>query len=87
LLGRKGRAGLTLHSICVLPDREGRGVARDYLSGVMSMCRGDITLRVRRSNERALGLYRDLGFEREGVDLQYYGDGEDAIMMRWRPEA
>jgi ribosomal protein S18 acetylase RimI-like enzyme len=86
LLSRSGRTGATLHSICVLPEHEGKGIARAYLSEMMpeSGLRS-ILLRVRCSNQRALGLYTSLGFRLDGVAPLYYDDAEDAIMMRWEP--
>jgi ribosomal-protein-alanine N-acetyltransferase len=40
-----------------------------------------ITLEVRRSNLAARGLYRKLGFEERRLRKNYYGAGEDAIVM------
>jgi ribosomal-protein-alanine N-acetyltransferase len=40
------------------------------------------TLEVRRSNEAALNLYKDLGFRPVGIRPNYYVDeAEDAIVM------
>ena len=39
-------------------------------------------LEVRASNAPAIGLYRNAGFEAVGVRRAYYGDGEDAVIMR-----
>ena len=45
---------------------------------------GGFTLEVRVSNERAIRLYRRLGFVTHGVRPRYYSDnGEDALIM-WR---
>eukprot|EP01134_Creolimax_fragrantissima_P002286 CFRG2286T1 len=42
-----------------------------------------VSLHVRESNRAALHLYKDtLGFEINGVEDKYYGDGEDAYAMR-----
>ena len=40
-----------------------------------------ITLEVRRENAAAIGLYRAFGFVETGVRRNYYGRGEDAIIM------
>jgi [ribosomal protein S18]-alanine N-acetyltransferase len=40
-----------------------------------------ITLEVRRSNLAARGLYRKLSFEERRLRRNYYGGGEDAIVM------
>ena len=45
---------------------------------------GGFTLEARVSNERAIRLYRRLGFATHGVRPRYYSDnGEDALIM-WR---
>ncbi|KAJ3856872.1 acyl-CoA N-acyltransferase [Lentinula lateritia] len=42
-----------------------------------------VSLHVRKSNIAAIGLYRDtLGFEVAEVEKKYYGDGEDAYVMK-----
>ncbi len=40
-----------------------------------------ITLEVRLTNEPAIGLYRSMGFEQDGIVEDYYNDGEDAYVM------
>lgn len=40
-----------------------------------------VLLEVRRSNDAAIGLYRELGFQETGVRARYYADGEDAVEM------
>ena len=39
-------------------------------------------LEVRVSNQPAIALYEKFGFEKFGVRKKYYGDGEDAFVMR-----
>lgn len=74
-----------LLSIATDPDRQGRGYGRRLLDHLIA--KGErgrfrrITLEVRRSNARALDLYRDCGFYETGVRRAYYADGEDAIVM------
>ncbi|KAF5390703.1 hypothetical protein D9757_002576 [Collybiopsis confluens] len=42
-----------------------------------------VSLHVRKSNIAAIGLYRDtLGFEVAEMEKKYYGDGEDAYVMK-----
>jgi [ribosomal protein S18]-alanine N-acetyltransferase len=41
-----------------------------------------ITLEVRRSNAAARRMYDALGFDEVGVRRDYYGAGEDALIMR-----
>jgi ribosomal-protein-alanine N-acetyltransferase len=40
-----------------------------------------IRLSLRRSNEHALALYRQVGYAQVGVWPEYYRDGEDALVM------
>lgn len=43
-----------------------------------------MTLEVRRSNVAARSLYRKLNFEERRLRSNYYGPGEDAIVMELR---
>jgi ribosomal-protein-alanine N-acetyltransferase len=43
-----------------------------------------VTLEVRRTNVAARSLYRKLGFEERRLRKNYYGSGEDAIVMEFR---
>ena len=66
--------------IAVLPQARGRGVAGEALRRVQRQAAAegrDVTLAVRRDNERARRLYAALGFAPEG---------EDAVnlQLRWR---
>jgi [ribosomal protein S18]-alanine N-acetyltransferase len=74
-----------LLSIATEPAHWGQGMARRLLEHLIDLgARGGrrcITLEVRRSNERALDLYRRCGFEEVGSRRRYYADGEDAIVM------
>ena len=74
-----------LLSIATDPSRRGRGYARRLLDHLIA--EGEragcirVTLEVRRSNARAIDLYRRLGFQPVGARRAYYADGEDAIVM------
>ena len=67
------------------PAWRGRGCARrllGHLIGVGESRRFQvITLEVRRSNARALELYRRHEFRQVGIRRAYYPDNEDAIVM------
>ncbi|HZN92477.1 MAG TPA: ribosomal protein S18-alanine N-acetyltransferase [Myxococcales bacterium] len=68
------------------PPQRRRGVARAVMNATLERGRQRrctlATLEVRRSNEAALALYRDMGFRAVGVRPNYYVDeGEDAIVM------
>ena len=75
--------------LAVDPLFEGRGAGRALMDALIELARERggrrITLRVFAPNERALGLYERLGFEREGVLRGEFmvGDGEyvDDVFM------
>ncbi len=77
-----------LLNLCTAPAWQGQGVGRGMLSWVMQQCAARemqrMLLEVRASNTPALGLYRALGFEQDGVRKGYYpatGGREDAVLM------
>jgi ribosomal-protein-alanine N-acetyltransferase len=77
-----------LHVLNVATDpvHRRRGVARALLEHVAELGRSRAcrlaTLEVRRSNEAALALYRQLGYRQVGLRPRYYAEeGEDAILM------
>lgn len=81
-----------LMNIAVAPEYRGRGMARSLVWGLareaLALGAARITLEVRPSNERALGLYRSCGFDEVGRRTRYYADtGEDALLLRSRPLA
>jgi putative acetyltransferase len=58
-------------TIAVHPGSQGRGIGRELLSALITWARQaprieKVELRVRSGNDRALGLYRALGFVEEG---------------------
>ncbi|MFA9446150.1 ribosomal protein S18-alanine N-acetyltransferase [Egicoccus sp. AB-alg6-2] len=73
--------------VAVATDHRRRGVGARLVDELIRRLhtRGAaaVTLEVRRSNEAALSLYRQLGFVVEGVRPRYYPDGEDALLM-WK---
>lgn len=72
-------------NLAVRPDRRHGGVGRALVELIVQEAeeRGAslITLEVRRENVAAIGLYRSFGFTETGVRRNYYGRGEDAIIM------
>jgi len=77
-----------LLNVCAAPAWQGQGLGRGILQSVMQQClERDMTrmlLEVRASNIPALGLYRSLGFQQDGVRKGYYpasGGREDAVLM------
>lgn len=71
--------------VAVHPDHRGEGVGTALLSRALAVLAANgadtVKLEVRRSNDDAIGLYREFGFEPLRLIAGYYGDGEDAIVM------
>ena len=80
-----------LLNISVRRDLHGKGVGRLQLGKVVEVAKEkrmvSILLEVRPSNERAVAVYNQYGFERIGVRKGYYpasnNSREDAIVMRF----
>jgi ribosomal-protein-alanine N-acetyltransferase len=84
-----GGAEAEIHTIGVHPDRQGRGIGRRLLAGLLEYAdglRAIVFLEVRTDNDAALELYRSTGFERLGIRRNYYRpSGADAYTMRRPP--
>jgi ribosomal protein S18 acetylase RimI-like enzyme len=72
----------------VLPAYRGRGIGRRLLEASIAKAWAQgitrIELEVRVDNERAIGLYRSLGFEQEAVKrraMRFDGVDHDALLM------
>jgi [ribosomal protein S18]-alanine N-acetyltransferase len=73
-------------NLAVHPEHRNRGIGTLLLSDGVSYCRKGgvqvITLEVRRSNYKAISLYRGFHFQPLGIRRRYYTDsGEDAVVM------
>lgn len=75
-----------IQTIGVLPEFEGRGIARTMLDELIAEAarRGavDILLEVSSTNPRAQRLYQRYGFEHIHTRRRYYRDGSDGLIMR-----
>lgn len=73
-------------NIAVDPRHRGQGVAtllmREALREARELGAVAVTLEVRRSNVAGRRLYDSFGFEEVGARPNYYGRGEDAIILR-----
>jgi ribosomal-protein-alanine N-acetyltransferase len=73
-------------NLAVHPQHRGRRIGTRLLGFGVEFCRKQgvqlITLEVRRSNYKAISLYRNFQFQPQGIRRRYYTDsGEDAIIM------
>jgi [ribosomal protein S18]-alanine N-acetyltransferase len=75
-------------NVAVRPDRQRRGIASSLLERFFELTADDerrgYTLEVRVSNEGAITLYRDLGFEPRGIRRGYYTDNREDALIMWR---
>lgn len=73
-------------NVATAPTHRRHGIATALITEVLreasTMQMASVTLEVRRSNAPARALYASLGFEEAGVRREYYGRGEDALIMR-----
>lgn len=79
---------LHLMQIAVAPEHQRKGLGRRLMKDLMLQLRQRqgvrILLEVRRSNEAAIALYKDLKFEEIGVRKGYYSEPkEDAIVLAY----
>ena len=84
-----GRDGGHIKDLAVHPIAQGNGLGRTLLQravlGLTVAGATRIKLEVRRSNERAISLYRSAGFEPVRLRPRYYDDGESALVMISEP--
>ena len=77
-------------NLAVDPDYRGEGIGRSLVELVLGEALersvSQVTLEVRKENSAARSLYRKLGFVECGQRRNYYGRGEDAIIMSWSPQ-
>jgi ribosomal-protein-alanine N-acetyltransferase len=75
-------------NVAVDPDRLRRGIATALLQRFFELTRDDerrgYTLEVRISNEGAIHLYEQLGFEARGIRRGYYTDNREDALIMWR---
>jgi ribosomal-protein-alanine N-acetyltransferase len=80
-----------LLDLVVEPGERRKGVGRSLMHTLLEHSRSrraaTILLEVRKSNEPARRLYEAAGFSASGERTAYYGDGEDAVLMRLDLEA
>jgi ribosomal-protein-alanine N-acetyltransferase len=78
-------------NVAVDPDRLRRGIATALIERLFELTGGDerrgYTLEVRVSNEGAIRLYRQLGFEPRGIRRGYYTDNREDALIMWRDAA
>lgn len=85
LVPNHGRQFGHVKDIAVHPECRGRGVGRTLLERALQVLdihgARSVKLEVRASNERAISLYQDFGFEYLRTMPRYYDDSEDALIL------
>ncbi len=75
-------------NVAVDPERQRRGVATSLLERLFELTADDerrgYTLEVRMSNDAAIRLYEQLGFEARGIRRGYYTDNREDALIMWR---
>ena len=75
----------TLCQIAIHPELQGNGIGSQLLDEVIKDAYAKkirtMTLEVRKSNEKAIKLYKKFGFTYSHIKEGYYDDGEDALYM------
>jgi [ribosomal protein S18]-alanine N-acetyltransferase len=78
-------------NIAVSPDYRRHGIARRLLTELFVLTADDgqrgYTLEVRISNDDAIRLYEQMGFEARGVRRGYYTDNREDALIMWREPA
>ena len=73
-------------TVAVLPDFRRQGIAREFMRQIEEWAKdrgaSALMLEVERSNSAAIGLYKSLSYMQISVRMDYYGPGQDAIVMR-----
>lgn len=73
-------------NVAVHPRHRGHGLGAALMQQVLDEARRRaiqaVTLEVRRSNDAGRRLYESFGFEQVGERPNYYGRGEDALILR-----
>lgn len=75
-------------NVAVDPEHQRRGIATALLERLFALTRDDerrgYTLEVRVSNDAAIQLYEQLGFESRGIRRGYYTDNREDALIMWR---
>jgi len=91
-IGEKAGPDFTLMDICVAPEYQGQGIAKQLLERFIAFgeqhTAENLFLEVRETNTRAIKLYERAGFSEMSVRKNYYpsddptkNGNEDAILM------
>jgi ribosomal-protein-alanine N-acetyltransferase len=73
-------------TVGVVPENRGQGIARQLMAMITQWADQQkacaMMLEVKTDNAAAIGLYESLGYEKLSVRKDYFGSGQDALVMR-----
>jgi len=79
----KNSSKARLYSLCVDKDHQRKGIALRLMRYVeIDYNFSQVRLEVSVNNEKAIALYRKLGYKEYGYIEGYYADGSDALKMK-----
>ncbi|MCF7924255.1 MAG: ribosomal protein S18-alanine N-acetyltransferase [Candidatus Izimaplasma sp.] len=74
-----------IYSLVIVPEKRNRGYAKALLSHLFEFYKlrkiKEITLEVRKTNIKAINLYKSFGFKSISIKKNYYNDNEDALFL------
>ncbi|MCB1156684.1 MAG: ribosomal protein S18-alanine N-acetyltransferase [Leptospiraceae bacterium] len=83
LLFHSGTSLARLYSIAVVPEAQGKGIAKEMLKNLEAEARErdciSMRLEVRKDNAKAIEVYEKNGYKKFGSILEYYEDGMEAL--------
>lgn len=80
---KKGKDYVHISGLAITPQFQGQGIAREVLKRILVELKNAkrIDLATHPDNEKALKLYKSLGFIIESTKENYYGDGEPRLIL------
>ncbi len=87
LTTRRKSKVLRIYSIATKPRFRGQGIGEKLMNYTKVFAANQlfdtISLEVKESNAAAIALYQKMGFVSTGKKMDYYGQGENALVMRF----
>lgn len=77
---------LFLHKVFVHQACAGQGIGSALLRAALDRAEATVLLTVNPANDRALALYRKLGFTTRAEIHGYYRPEEDRLLLEWNPQ-